>query len=50
MVIIGIVLLLIGLFAHVPLLFWLGLVCVVAGLILNFLGPVDAAGSRRRYY
>jgi hypothetical protein len=51
MVLLGIVLLIIGLFT-VKALFWLGVVLLVAGLILNFApGPwVGTAGSRRRYW
>ena len=48
MVILGVVLALIGLFAGVSLLLWLGVILIVVGLILNFV-PMGA-GPRRRYY
>lgn len=50
MVILGLILLILGLVIGVPVLFWIGLILLVAGLVLNFAGPVDAVGVRRRYY
>jgi hypothetical protein len=46
-VILGVILLLIGLFASLSILLWLGLVLIVVGLVLNF---VPIGGTRRRYY
>lgn len=50
MVILGLVLLILGLIVGVPLLFWIGLILLIVGLVLNFAGPVDSVGTRRRYY
>jgi hypothetical protein len=47
MVILGVILLLIGLFAKISILWVIGLVLIVVGLILNF---VPLGGTRRRYY
>lgn len=47
MVILGLVLLLIGLFAAIPLLVTLGIILLIVGLVLNL---VPMGGSRRRYY
>lgn len=51
MVILGLILLLLGLFVAVKILFWLGLILLVVGLVLNF-GPVGGIsdGPRRRYW
>jgi len=46
MVILGLILLIIGLFT-VPALVWIGLILIVVGLVLNF---VPIGGTRRRYY
>jgi len=46
MVILGLILLIIGLFT-VPALVWIGLVLIVVGLVLNF---VPMGGTRRRFY
>jgi hypothetical protein len=46
-VILGVILLLIGLFAGLSILLWLGLLLIVVGLVLNF---VPIGGTRRRYY
>jgi len=49
MIILGLILLVLGLlFSWV--LFWIGLVLIVAGLFLNFAGPVGPTGYRRRWY
>jgi hypothetical protein len=47
MVVLGIILLLIGLLAGIPILTTLGVILVVVGLVLNF---VPIGGTRRRYY
>ncbi len=48
MVVLGLVLLLIGLFvASLKILFTIGLILLVVGLILNF---VPIGGTRRRFY
>jgi hypothetical protein len=47
MVILGLVLLLIGLIAGVPLATTLGFILLLVGLVLNF---VPIGGTRRRYY
>ena len=50
MVVLGLILLLLGLFVAIKVLFWLGLILLVVGLVLNF-GPVGTGdGSRRRYW
>jgi len=46
MVILGLILLIIGLFT-VKVLFWIGLILVIVGLVLNF---VPMGGTRRRFY
>lgn len=52
MILLAIVLLLIGLLFAVKVLFWIGLILLVVGMVLNFgpplSGPVD--GPRRRYW
>ena len=47
MVVLGLILLLIGLFAGVPIATTIGLVLVLVGLVLNF---VPMGGTTRRYY
>lgn len=47
MVVLGIILLIIGLLAGIPILTTIGAILVVVGLILNF---VPVGGTRRRYY
>ena len=47
MVVLGLILLLIGLFASVPILTIIGLVLLVVGLVLNF---VPIGGTRRRVF
>ena len=47
MVVLGLVLLLIGLLAGVPVATTIGLVLILVGLVLNF---VPIGGTRRRYY
>lgn len=49
MVILGLILLLLGLFVAVKILFWLGLILLVVGLVLNF-APTNDLGPRRRYW
>ena len=47
MVVLGIILLLLGLLASIPILTTLGIILVVVGLVLNL---VPIGGTRRRYY
>lgn len=47
MVILGIILLVIGLLASIPVLTTIGAILIVVGLILNF---VPVGGTRRRWY
>jgi len=47
MVVLGIILLLIGLFTTLKILLYIGILLVIIGLILNF---VPIGGTRRRYY
>ncbi|GAB3775958.1 putative membrane protein [Nocardioides ginsengisegetis] len=47
MVVLGLILLIIGLVAAIPVLTTIGLILIVVGLILNF---VPIGGTRRRYY
>jgi hypothetical protein len=47
MVVLGLILLLIGLIASVPLAVTIGLILLVVGIILNV---VPVGGTRRRYY
>jgi hypothetical protein len=47
MVVLGLILLLIGLLAGVPVATTIGLVLILVGLVLNF---VPMGGTRRRFY
>jgi hypothetical protein len=47
MVILGLILLIIGLIASIPILWIIGLILIVVGLVLNF---VPVGGTRRRWY
>lgn len=47
MVVLGIILLIIGLIASIPILTTIGVILIVVGLILNL---VPIGGTRRRYY
>jgi hypothetical protein len=47
MIVLGIILALIGYFATIPVLLWIGIVLLVIGLIVNF---VPLGGSTRRWY
>jgi hypothetical protein len=50
-IILGIILLVIGLVANIPLLVTIGLIVAVVGLILMLLGATGrAVGGRRHYY
>jgi hypothetical protein len=50
-IILGIILLVIGLIAHIPILWTIGLVLVVVGLILSLLGAIGReVGGRRTWY
>lgn len=47
MIVFGLVLLIIGLVAAIPILATIGVILLLVGLVLNF---VPIGGSRRRYY
>jgi hypothetical protein len=47
MVVLGLILLIIGLVASIPILTTIGIILVIVGLILNF---VPIGGTRRRFY
>lgn len=47
MIILGLILLIIGLIANIPILTIIGAILLVVGLILNF---VPIGGTRRRFY
>ena len=47
MVVLGLILLIIGLVANIPILTTIGIILIVVGLILNF---VPIGGTRRRFY
>lgn len=47
MVVLGLILLIIGLVAAIPVLTYIGIILIVVGLILNF---VPIGGTRRRFY
>lgn len=47
MVVLGLILLIIGLVAHIPVLTTIGFILLIVGLILNF---VPIGGTRRRFY
>ena len=47
MVILGLILLIIGLLAHIGILWIIGLILLIVGLVLNF---VPIGGTRRRWY
>ncbi len=47
MVVLGLILLIIGLVAHIPVLTTIGIILLIVGLILNF---VPIGGTRRRFY
>lgn len=51
MIILGLVLLLIGFIAAIPILWTLGIIVLIVGLILTVLGSSGrAVGGRRHYY
>ena len=51
MIIVGIVLLVLGLVLSIPILWTLGIIAVVVGLVLLLLGSTGRAiGGRRHYY
>ena len=51
MIVLGVVLLLIGFIAKIPILWGLGIVVLVVGLILMILGAMGrAVGGRKHYY
>ena len=51
MIVAGLVLLLLGFLLHVPILWTLGIIVLVIGLILMLLGGMGrAVGGRRHYY
>lgn len=49
MIIVGIILLVLGLLISSSILFWLGVILLIAGLVLNF-APLGGPGPRRRYW
>jgi hypothetical protein len=50
-IILGVVLLLIGFIAHIPIIWTLGLIAIVVGAILAIAGGMGrAVGGRRHYY
>ncbi|HEY3904076.1 MAG TPA: DUF6131 family protein [Streptosporangiaceae bacterium] len=51
MIVLGIILLIIGFIASIPILWTIGIIVVVAGLILALLGSTGrAVGGRRHYF
>jgi hypothetical protein len=50
MIVLGIILLIIGFVAHIPILWTLGIIAVVIGLILALLGTVGHGFLGRRHY
>ena len=51
MIVLGIVLLLIGFIAHIPVLWSIGVIVLVIGLVLLLLGSLGReVGGRRHYY
>ena len=51
MIILGVVLLLIGFIAHIPIIWTLGIIAIVVGAVLAVAGGVGhAVGGRRHYY
>lgn len=51
MIILGVILLLIGIFAHISILWTIGLILVVVGVVLYVLGATGrAVGGRRHWY
>ena len=47
MVVLGLILLLIGIFAAIPALYTIGIIVLIVGLVLNF---VPVGGNRRRVF
>lgn len=51
MIILGVILLLIGIFAHISILWTIGLILVVVGVVVYVLGATGrAVGGRRHWY
>ncbi len=51
MIILGVILLLIGIFAGVPVLTWIGVILAVVGVVLYILGAMgNAVGGRKHWY
>jgi hypothetical protein len=51
MVVLGVILLLIGFFAHISILWTIGIIVLVVGLVLILLGRTGhAVGGRRHYF
>ncbi|WP_200959737.1 DUF6131 family protein [Mycobacterium sp. Root135] len=51
MIVLGIILLVAGFLLHIPILWTIGIILVVVGLILTLLGSAGrAVGGRRTYY
>ena len=50
MILLGVILLIIGFLAAIPILWTIGIILVVIGLVLNLLGMAGRAVGGRRYY
>jgi hypothetical protein len=50
MIILGVILLLIGIFAHIPILTTIGVILLIIGAILFILGSVGRPVGGRRYW
>ncbi len=50
MIILGVVLLLIGLLAHIPILWTIGVILLVVGAVLYIMGATGRAVGGRRHY
>jgi Zn-dependent membrane protease YugP len=50
MLILGVILLLIGLFAHIPILWTIGIILLIIGAIFWILGATGRAVAGRRYW
>jgi hypothetical protein len=50
MIVLGVILLILGLILNVSLLWWIGIVLIVVGIIRAILGMMGRAVGPRRYY
>ena len=51
MIILGLILLLIGIFAHIPILTTIGIILIIIGVVLWILGAAGrAVGGRKHWY